>query len=544
LRVSFRKRPPSSPEGAAASPLEPSPRADPGVTTPLLEVSGVSKRFGGNLALDDVSLAFLPGRIHALLGENGAGKTTLTRIVAGVLAPDTGDLRLRGERLVLHSPAQALALGIGLIHQELSLVSGMSVAANVFLGREPRTSRGTIDDRKMRQHTAALLDWIGASFAPTNLVDDLSIAQQQLVEIARVLDREPDLLIMDEPTASLSTESVERLFEIVRSLRDRGVAIVYISHELEEVFAIADQVTVLKDGRLMMSKPNRKTNQQEVVRMMVGRQLDELFPKRVTHRREGQAPVLAVSDLSLPGHFEDVSFELHSGEVLGLAGLIGAGRSALVQSLFGAPPHPFTHRDIRGTIRINGRPAVVASPRRAISQGLGLVPEDRKTEGLLLELALSENIVLPQLAEIARWGIVRWPERMRISEKQIAQLRIVTTSARAHVNSLSGGNQQKVVLAKWLAKRCSVLLLDEPTRGVDVGAKTEIYALIRDLVAHDAAILLISSSLPEILGLSDRVIVMSKGRLVHERKVAETTEEELLKAALGLAAEERSPSAA
>jgi len=506
--------------------------------TPVLEASRIGKRFGFTVALDEVSATFRAGEIHALLGENGAGKTTLTRIIAGVESADTGELRFAGEPVDFASPAAALAQGIGLIHQELSLIPSLSVGANVFLGREPRTTRGSVDDRAIHRQTSAILRYVGASCRSGDVVESLPLAQQQLVEIARILDRRPRLLIMDEPTASLSRENVARLFEIMRELRDSGVAIVYISHEIQEVFAIADRVTVLRDGRVTMTKPISETKADEVVRMMVGRELEALFPPRKQVARSPR-PVLEVAGLSLPGHFEDVSFSLYAGEVVGLAGLVGAGRSELVQSLFGAPPSPLTPRDLGGSVSVHGRRVTISSPREAIAQGIGLVPEDRKTEGLLLTLALAENITLPQLAELARYGVVDRARGARLAAEQIARLRIVTPSAAVPVRSLSGGNQQKVVLAKWLAKRCSILLLDEPTRGVDIGAKTEIYAFVRELAENGTAVLFISSSLPEILGLSDRILVMRRGRIEAEHEPDTTSEERLLSAALGLAREER-----
>jgi ABC-type sugar transport system ATPase subunit len=505
----------------------------------MLEADSVSKRFGITVALDDVSVTFSSGEIHALLGENGAGKTTLTRIIAGVESPDSGEICFAGDPITHASPAAALSLGIGLIHQELSLIPALSVGANIFLGREPRTVRGSVDDRAIHRRTTEVLRYVGASCHSADLVESLPLAEQQLVEIARILDRQPRLLIMDEPTASLSRESVARLFEILRELRDSGVAIVYISHEIQEVFVIADRVTVLRDGRVTMTKSIAKTNQDEVVRMMVGRELEALFPSRKSAPQGSARPSLEVERLSLPGHFEDVSFSLYPGEVVGLAGLIGAGRSALVQSLFGAPPSPLAPRDLRGSIRVDGREIAVASPRDAIAHGIGLVPEDRKTEGLLLTLSLSENITLPQLTDLSRYGVVNRAQGARVSRAQIERLRIVTPSASVPARSLSGGNQQKVVLAKWLAKRCSILLLDEPTRGVDIGAKTEIYAFIRELAENGSAVLFISSSLPEILGLSDRILVMRRGRIVAEHSPDSTSEESLLSAALGLAREER-----
>jgi ABC-type sugar transport system ATPase subunit len=519
-------------EAASAEPQVP-------LGSAVLEAEHVTKRFGVTLALDDVSVTFRAGEIHALLGENGAGKTTLTRIIAGVESPDGGELRYLGEPFRHASPAAALVRGIGLVHQELSLIPSLSVGANVYLGREPRTMRGTVDDRTIERKTTEILRYVGASCEANELVDALPLAEQQLVEIARILDRKPRLLIMDEPTASLARESVSRLFEIMRELRDAGTAIVYISHEIQEVFEVADRVTVLRDGRVTMSAAVADTEPDEVVRMMVGRKLEALFPPRPEGRLDTAAPALEVSDLSLPGHFENVSFALHPGEVIGLAGLIGAGRSALVQTLFGAPPAPLTSRDVHGSIRINGRDGVPRRPEDAIERGLGLVPEDRKTEGLLLTRALSENIALPQLRGLATYGVVRPGAEARVARAQIERLRIVTPSHRVPARSLSGGNQQKVVLAKWLAKRCPILLLDEPTRGVDIGAKTEFYAFVRQLAENGTAVLFISSSLPEILGLSDRILVMRRGRIAAEHTPEEASEETLLAAALGLAREER-----
>jgi ABC-type sugar transport system ATPase subunit len=314
---------------------------------------------------------------------------------------------------------------------------------------------------------------------------------------------------------------------------------VYISHEIQEVFEIADRVTVLRDGRVTMTKAVAETDANEVVRMMVGRELEALFPPRPQRLSRSAAPALEVERLSLPGHFEDVSFALHAGEVVGLAGLVGAGRSALVQALFGAPPPPLAPRDVTGAVSVRGRRVAIGSPREAIAHGVGLVPEDRKTEGLLLTLAVSENITLPQLADLARYGVVDRGRGARVAADQIERLRIVTPSARVPVRGLSGGNQQKVVLAKWLAKQCSILLLDEPTRGVDIGAKTEIYAFVRELAEKGTAVLFISSSLPEILGLSDRILVMRRGRIEAEHEPDGTSEERILSAALGLEREER-----
>jgi ABC-type sugar transport system ATPase subunit len=460
----------------------------------------------------------------------------MTRIVGGLYPPDEGRLVYRGKPLALSSPARALAVGIGVIHQELNLVPELSVTANVFLGHEPRTRLFQVDDRAMRRRAASLLDLLGASFSPSALVGELTLAQQQLTEIARVLNHDPALLIMDEPTASLSVDSARRLFDVTRELRARGVAIGYISHELEDVFELADLITVLKDGRRMMTKPASETSSEEVVRRMVGRKLADLFPPRSAKRRVGtERPMLAVSGLTLPGHFADVSFELHAGEVLGFAGLVGAGRTAVAQAIFGSPPGEGA---VSGSVRVHGEEVRISSPRDAVRCGIAYSPEDRKTEGLVLELSVTENIALPQLRLVSRRGVVDRNSQRRLADEQVAALRIETASPDAEARRLSGGNQQKVALAKWLARRSPILLLDEPTRGVDIGAKVEIYQLIRNLADEGAAVMLISSALPEVIGLSDRIIVMAKGRVVAERNELGATEEELLSAALGLSMEE------
>lgn len=505
----------------------------------LLRVERVSKRFGVVQAIANVTVDFRPGEIHALLGENGAGKTTLTRIIGGLFPPDSGRLVWEEEPVRWSSPAQALARGIGIAHQEFNLVPDLTVGANAFLGHEPRRRLGGVDDGAIRRRTNELLARLDAPFDASALVSELSVAEQQLAEIARVLNRDPRLLILDEPTASLSAEASQKLFEVIRSLREQGIAIVYISHELEDVFELSDRVTVLKDGSVMMTKPTSETDQAEAVRTMVGRKLDELFPAPRTVRRREGTPALAVSGLTLPGRFWDVTFDVHPGEVVGFAGLIGAGRSDVALALFGALPPGVKRHALRGSVFVRGEEVRIASPRAAAALGIGLVPEDRKGEGLILDLSLAENLALAQLERLSHAGVLDRRRQDELASEQVAALRIDARSPHTAVRYLSGGNQQKTTLAKWLARDCSILILDEPTRGVDIGAKVEIYHFIRGAADLGTAVMLISSSLPEVIGLSDRIVVMAKGRIVAEHTAETASEETLLTAALGLAAEER-----
>jgi ABC-type sugar transport system ATPase subunit len=495
---------------------------------PLLRVSEISKRFGGVQALRDVSIDFYAGEVHGLVGENGAGKSTLVKTLAGAQSPDAGEITYRGQHVRFAQPRDAIAAGISVIYQELHLLPLLTVAENMFLGHEPRSRGGLLDDGAMRTRARAILAEVGASLDPDTVVERLTIAERQLVEIAKALTLEAAVLIMDEPTASLSAHETEHLMTVVHRLRARGVAVIYISHALEEVFALSDRVSVLKDGRLMMTKPTPETHADEVVSMMVGRALGDLFPSRPPRRSDRQ-PVLEVRGLTVPGRVEDVSFTLHAGEIVGFAGLVGAGRTDVALALFGASPA------VAGELVFHGTPARIGSPRHAISLGIGFVPEDRKVDGLVLNLPIRKNISLPQLEEVSTYGLLNKRREVRMAREQVQALRIRTPSVEQAVENLSGGNQQKVVLGKWLARGCSVLILDEPTAGIDVGAKVEIYQLIRQLADSGAAILLISSELPEILGLSDDILVMSKGRIVAHRPNEGADEEELIRAALGLA---------
>jgi rhamnose transport system ATP-binding protein len=513
-----------------------SPRDDP-----ILEVRGVSKSFGVVQALRGVDLALYPGQVHALIGENGAGKSTLTKILGGDLQPDSGEVRDSGMPVTLASPVAALKRGITVIHQELNLTPQMTVAENIWLGHEPVNRIGRLNRSEMRTQAAAHLRRLGAEFRVDRRVEGLSTADQQLVEIAAALNRRSRTIIMDEPTASLSEESTHRLFSVIRSLRDDGVSVVYISHELDHVFELSDQITVLKDGARVACLQARDTSMDEVITMMVGRSLGDLFPPRKRVVTSDSTPVLEVENLSVAGYFDDVSFAVSAGEVVGLAGLIGAGRTEVALSIFGTAPGVGGSHALRGSVRVKGVPVRLRSPTAAIAAGIAYLPEERKTDGVALGLSITDNIVLPQLTRLSRLGFTSPRAETDVALAQVKALSLRCSSASQRAEQLSGGNQQKVVLGKWLAHGCALLILDDPTRGVDVGAKLEIYRLIRELVEQShLAVLLISSELPEILGLSDRVLIMRKGRIVGERAYGETSEEDLVRSAFGASHEELS----
>jgi ribose transport system ATP-binding protein len=497
---------------------------------PTLKAESLRKRFGTVQALGRVSLELFPGEVHALVGENGAGKSTFAKIVGGAQRPDAGKLIVGGTEAPLGSPAAALAVGISVVYQDLNLAPELTVASNMFLAREPRGRLGFVDDRAMKRRAARLLEMLGASFPPDARISDLNPQDRQLSEIARALSHEPSILVMDEPTASLAPQSAERLFEVIGGLRGRGVSVLYITHELAHVFEIADRVTVFKDGELMTTKRVDETDRDEVIETMVGRSVGELFPDRSESPPRTGKPALEVRGLGLAGFFEDISFELHPGEIVGFAGLIGSGRTRLAQAIFGVLPESRTG-PLRGEIAMAGERVRIGSPRAAIRRGIGYVPDDRKAAGLVLGLSVASNISLPQLEKVGRAGLLRRDTEARIAEREIESLRIRTPSPATEVANLSGGNQQKVVLGKWLALGSKILILDEPTPGVDIGAKAEIYALIRRIAEGGAAVMLISSDLPELIGLSDRVLVMSRGRIVAEEDHVTATEERIVKAA-------------
>jgi rhamnose transport system ATP-binding protein len=488
---------------------------------PVIQVQHVSKSFGGVRALQDVHFEIFPGEVHALLGENGAGKSTLIKIITGVHQPDTGELFLEGSPIHFANTREAQAHGIAAIYQEPSLFPDLDIAENILVGRQP-ISRGGVDWRRMYQEAGALLQRLGLALDLRTKARELSVAHSQVVEIARALSINAKVLIMDEPTSSLTLGEVEELFGIVRQLRAAGTAIVFISHRLEELFALADRVTTLRDGTYVGTRAMADVTIEGLIRMMVGRTLDELFPKQAVAAGE---VVLEVAGLGVEGSFSDVSFELRRGEILGMAGLIGAGRTNVARALFGIEPATM------GTIKLDGKAVAIKRPDTAMALGIGYVPEDRKEHGLVLPMSIADNITLPILSTFATLGWLDANRELQAATAASRQLEVKMAHIRQKAEELSGGNQQKVVLAKWLGARPRVLILDEPTRGIDVGTKAAVHALMSSLAAQGMAILMISSELPEILGMSDRILVMREGRLTGHFSRAEATQEKLMSAA-------------
>jgi rhamnose transport system ATP-binding protein len=492
---------------------------------PIAELRGVKKSFGGVHALRGVDLAIVPGAVHSLVGENGAGKSTLVRILGGVHQPDEGSVLVDGEERRVGGPADAKALGIAVIHQEPALFPDLDVAENIFMGRQPRDRFRRIDWRQMYRDVAELLESLGVALDPRTPVQGLSVADQQLVEIAKALSLDARIVVMDEPTAALSSREVERLFGIVRDLRSRGVAVVYISHRLEEVFELSDTITVLRDGAHVITCPVSRLDTIALIRHMVGRDLGELFPKE---QAEIGAPVLEARGLTRVGVFSDVSFELRRGEILGFAGLVGAGRSEVARVLFGID------RLDAGEIRLDGELVRIRSAADAVRAGLAYVPEDRQHQGLVLEMAIQDNATLPYLSHLAsRLRLVNRKREREVAEKFTSQLQVKAGGLQLAVGTLSGGNQQKVVLAKWLATEPRVLILDEPTRGIDIGTKAEVHRIVSRLAGQGMAIVLISSELPEVLAMADRVLVMHEGRVSGTFGRDEADQETIMHAATG-----------
>ncbi|HHV61183.1 MAG TPA: sugar ABC transporter ATP-binding protein [Firmicutes bacterium] len=490
---------------------------------PVLVMRGISKAFPGVQALDDVEFEVFPGEILCLVGENGAGKSTLMKVLSGVHARDSGTIIFKGREVDFKTPQQAIQSGITMIYQEFNLAPNLTVAANIFLGKELTKGRlHTIDNASMAQKTGALLSRLGVRVSPDALVKDLSVAEQQMVEIAKALSQDAKLIIMDEPTATLTSRETEILFQTIRRLRDQGIAIVFVSHRLEEVFMIGDRIIVMRDGKRVGELIPSKSSIGDVVKLMVGRPLKE-FPKQEA-RISGT--VLEVRHITTD-RIKDVSFTLRKGEILGFAGLVGAGRTELIRAIFGID------RKIAGEIYIEGRKVDIRSPKDAVASGLGLVPEDRKSQGLVLQMAVRENISLAGVERNARsFSRLNWQWERQAAREFIEKLRIQTPGPEQITANLSGGNQQKVVLAKWLTLHPKVLILDEPTRGIDVGAKTEVHSLISRLAQEGLGIILISSELPEILGMSDRIMVMSNGRIVAEFPREEATQEKIMACAI------------
>ena len=497
----------------------------------VLEARGISKSFPGVKALDDVSLTVRRGRLHALLGENGAGKSTLMNILAGVFPPDSGEILFEGRRVAFRDTREARDAGIAIIFQELNLIPHLTIAQNMFLGREPLTRAGLIDDARMNREAVEWLRRLKLDVTPQTPVAGLRVGQQQVVEIARALSLRARVIIMDEPTSAISEQEVGVLHALIRRLKREGVAIIYITHKLDELPLIADEFSVLRDGRCVGSQPTNTSSHDDIVRMMVGRDLAEMFSRAPAAPRE---EVLRVERLHLahPGRagdyaVRDVSLHLRRGEVLGIFGLMGAGRTELLETLFGLHP-----KRARGNVFVEGREAWFQSPREAIDAGVVLAPEDRKREGLVLSLSVAANTSLACIGRTERLGLLDSARENELADGYVKRLRTRTPSVHQLVRNLSGGNQQKVVLSKWLATQPKVLLLDEPTRGIDINAKKEIYALMDELVASGLGVVLVSSELPEILAVADRIVVMSEGRKTAEFSRAEANEENIMKAAL------------
>jgi ABC-type sugar transport system ATPase subunit len=507
------------------------PNPSPGPTDVLLQAVGISKAFPGVMALDDVSLTVRRGRLHALLGENGAGKSTLMNILAGVFPPDAGRILREGRAVRFANPREAQAAGISIIFQELNLVPDLSIAENIFIGREPRNRFGLVDYPRMNRDARALLAELELAADPRTPVGRLRVGAQQVVEIARAMSFRSQVIIMDEPTSAITEHEIQVLFRLIRRLKQGGVGIIYITHKLDELPQIADDITVLRDGRLVGTKTFGEVTRDGMIRMMVGRELAELFPKTAAAAGD---EVLRVSRLSLrhpdrAGDFavREVSFAVRRGEVQGIFGLMGAGRTELLQAIFGFYPETTT-----GEIQIEGRPVEIKSPQAAIAAGLALAPEDRKTDGLFLGLSVAHNMTLSCLRRTERMGLLQPRRERELVGKYVARLGVKTPSIHQAVVNLSGGNQQKVVLAKWLATDPKVLLLDEPTRGIDINAKQEIYTLIDELAHSGLGVVLVSSELPEILGIADRILVLCEGRQTAEFNRGAATEEMIMKAAL------------
>ncbi|PXW93973.1 monosaccharide ABC transporter ATP-binding protein (CUT2 family) [Sphaerotilus hippei] len=481
----------------------------------LLEVHGVRKAFPGVVALDNVQFKLRPGTVHALMGENGAGKSTLMKIIAGVYIPDQGELRVKGRALTLKGPLDALDNGIAMIHQELNLMPYMTVAENIWIRREPLNRFGFVDHAELRRRTQALFDRLVIDLDPEAEVRSLSIASRQMVEIAKAVSFESDVLIMDEPTSALTDKEVAHLFRIIRQLRAQGKGIVYITHKMNELFDIADEVSVFRDGKYIDTKLSSEVTRDDIIKMMVGREITQMFPKEEVPIGD---VVMSVKNLAVEGIFKDISFDLRAGEILGLAGLVGSGRSNVAEALFGVVPAT------SGDIVINGKKALIDTPAAAMAHGMAFLTEDRKDTGCFLILDILSNMETAVLSKrYVSFGFVRSGELRRDCEEMSRTLRVKTPDLDETIQNLSGGNQQKVLIGRWLLTKPKILILDEPTRGIDVGAKAEIHRLVSKLAGEGVAVLMISSEMPEVLGMSDRVVVMHEGRVtgIVDRKDAD-----------------------
>jgi ribose transport system ATP-binding protein len=501
----------------------------------ILEVQRVSKSFPGVKALDEVSFNLRKGEVHALVGENGAGKSTLMKILSGVYRADEGVIRYKGREISFHDSTQARDAGIGIIYQELNLIPHLSVAANIFIGREPLTRFRTLDERKMNRDAVAILERLNLRIDPTITLNRLPISKQQMVEIAKSLSFDSEVLIMDEPTSALTESEIDELFSVIHTLRDRGVAIIYISHRLEELKHIVDRISIFRDGHSVSTDDYAAITMDEIVSRMVGRKLENIFPSR--HNVPTTEKILEVHGIGRTGVLHDISFDLYRGEILGFAGLMGAGRSELARAIFGADPVD------AGEVLMNGKKLSLRSPSESIRAGIAYLSENRKQEGLAVKMQLAENVTMANVNAVSRrLGVISRPKEMKACQQYVDELTIRTPSLTQVVNNLSGGNQQKVVLAKWLFCHSKILIFDEPTRGIDVGTKYSIYELIERMAREGVGVIMISSELAEIMGMTDRVLVLHEGRLEATLVTKETTQEEILNYAAGLGEKARTQS--
>ena len=492
----------------------------------ILELKGIAKYFPGIKALDNVDFTIRTGEVHALIGENGAGKSTLVKIMTGIYQPTKGEIRMSGQPVTFRTSHDAQAAGVVAIHQEASMFSELSVTENIFMGHHSRKAGfpGPLDWKKMRAHTKELLDRLELDINPDTLIKNLGTAQRHMVEIAKALSVDARVVIMDEPTSALSLREVEELYKIIRQLKEQGKAIVFISHKFDEIFEICDQFTVFRDGQYIGEGAVADSSIDDIVKMMVGRSLDQMFPKKEAEIGEA---VMEVDNLSLSGFFKDVSFDLHKGEILGFFGLVGAGRSEVMRTIFGID------KKTAGAIRLNGKELNISSPRIAMKEGIAFVPEDRQQQGAILEMSLTHNITLPQIDEISRFSVISSRKESDITEEFGNKMEIKAASWKVNADTLSGGNQQKVVLAKWLATDPKILILDEPTKGIDVATKAAVHEFVSEMAGRGLAVILVSSEMPEVLGMADRIVVMHEGRVTRTFQRDEADSDSILLAATG-----------
>jgi len=488
-----------------------------------LEMRNIRKVFPGVVALDNVDFE-LGEEVHILLGENGAGKSTLVKILSGAYQKTGGQIFLDGKEIEIKNPKHAQDLGIGIIYQEFNLVPHLSAAENIFLGREPSLIPGVLNLKKLYASAQQILNDLGVDIDARTPVKELGVAQQQMVEVAKALSLDAKILIMDEPTSALTEQEIEKLFATIRRLLKKGVSIIYISHRLEELFEIGDRVTILRDGKHIGTFPIKDISKPELIRMMVNRELTEQFPKQKATIGD---EILCLQNVNRDGVLRDINFSLYRGEILGISGLLGSGRTELARAIFGAD------RIDSGNVYVKGKPVKIRGPRGAINLDIGFLTEDRKSQGLVLNLSVKENICLPSVDRFSKMGIVNRKQELEATEHYIKELRIKTPGMFQKVVNLSGGNQQKVIISKWLCTEVDILIFDEPTRGIDVGSKVEIYELMNQLTASGVAIIMISSELPEILGMSDRILVMHQGKITGDFSAEEATQEKILHKALG-----------